>query len=286
MYTSVRVWVSVRERRRKCINTVCRNTTSLYFVRDRTRERRYGVAIAARLFDWRTWHVVRTRAYSYSDSPGRERTRRVGPPSDERRVGPQKTSTWSMVSWWQRRQEGGVRSARTLSPRTLLLIVARVVTAVVDTFLFLFFFFFLLLLSRFRRARVWRSTAMVTRLAPHHRTTERVREAHGGKQQEATGWPRTTRLANVARESRQLIGRREYHRRLSTITRNRVQEINETRTEEDTRLEVPERSRACARFTEDRGVPQNRVAVRYSRYGSDGLGLTIDNLFPRWLLSR
>lgn len=110
---------------------------------------------------------------------------------------------------------------------------------------------------------------MVTRLAPHHRTTERVREAHGGKQQEATGWPRTTRLANVARESRQLIGRREYHRRLPTITRNRVQEINETRTEEDTRLEVPERSRVCARFTEDRDVPQNRVAVRYSRYGSD-----------------
>ena len=131
--------VSVRERKRKCINTVCRNTTSLYFVRDRTRERTFGVAIAARLFGWRTWHVVRTRAYSYCDSPGRERTRRVGPPSDGRRVGPQKTSTWSMVSWWQRRQEGGVRSARTLSPRTLLLIVTRVVTAVVNTFFFSLF---------------------------------------------------------------------------------------------------------------------------------------------------
>lgn len=123
------------------------------------------MAVAARLFGWGTWYVVRARAYSYCDSPGRERTRRVGPPSDERRVGPQKTSTWSTVSWWRRRQEGGVRSARTLSPRTSLLIVVRVVTAVVDTLYFFFFYY-----RVFSAEHVWRLAALVERAS--RRTTE------------------------------------------------------------------------------------------------------------------
>lgn len=54
---------------------------------------------------------------------------------------------------------------------------------------------------------------------------------------------RGPRDSSVARESRVRIGRGEYHRRLPTIARNRVQEINETRGEEDTRVEVPEPSR-------------------------------------------
>lgn len=75
------------------------------------------------------------------------------------------------------------------------------------------------------------------------------------------------RDSSVARESRQLIGRWEYHRRLPTIARNRVREINETRSEEDTRLEVAERSRECARFTEDCTAWESGRAAAYSRYG-------------------
>lgn len=47
-------------------------------------------------------------------------------------------------------------------------------------------FFFFLLPRLFGRARLTFSGVGRTRLAPHHRTTERVRKAHDGKQ-EATG---------------------------------------------------------------------------------------------------
>lgn len=52
----------------------------------------------------------RSRVYTFvnvyvlGDSPGRERSRRVEPPSDGRRVGPRKTSTWSTGSWWPSRE--------------------------------------------------------------------------------------------------------------------------------------------------------------------------------------
>lgn len=162
--------------------------------------------------------LVRIR---YCDSPGRERrTRRVRPPSDERRVGPRKTSTWSTVSWWRRRQEGGVRSARALSPRTSLLI-ASAVTAVVDAF------------NLPERSRL-------TFIAVRTRTSDQAngleKPTMENNKRPAGQGPRDS--SDAVRESRQLIGRAEYHCRLPTIARNRVRGINETRSEEDTRLEV------------------------------------------------
>lgn len=90
------------------------------------------------------------------------------------------------------------------------------------------------------------------------------------------------RDSSVARESRQLIGRWEYHRRLPTIARNRVREINETRSEEDTRLEVAERSRECARFAEDYTAWESGRGAAYSRYG---VTFTFDNFLSPWFSS-
>lgn len=69
------------------------------------------------------------------------------------------------------------------------------------------------------------------------------------------------RDSSITKQSRQLIGRQRNYRRLSTIARNRVREINETRPEEDTRLGVPERLRLCARFAEDSVAYQRGRAV-------------------------